>query len=142
ASNHRSAQKDGRCNQCLRRRPSAADNRRPQTCSNRLRNACRKCASQSCVLLAGLRAAGRTTVREKIATRDHTELALRAFGAQIEQTNGQVSIEGNQKLHAIEAYVPGDLSTATFFLCATAMLPDSSIIFDHVLLNPTRAGVL
>jgi 3-phosphoshikimate 1-carboxyvinyltransferase len=97
---------------------------------------------KSCVLLAGLRAAGRTTVREKIATRDHTELALRAFGAHVEQTNGQVSIEGNQKLHAIEAYVPGDLSTATFFLCATAMFPDSSIIFDHVLLNPTRAGVL
>jgi 3-phosphoshikimate 1-carboxyvinyltransferase len=97
---------------------------------------------KSCVLLAGLRASGRTKIREKIATRDHTELALRAFGAHVEQTNGEVVIEGNQKLHAIEAYVPGDLSTATFFLCATAMFPDSSIIFDHVLLNPTRAGVL
>ena len=97
---------------------------------------------KSCVLLAGLRASGRTTVREKIATRDHTELALRAFGARVEQKAGEVSIEGNQILHAIEAYVPGDLSTATFFLCATAMFPDSSIIFDHVLLNPTRAGVL
>jgi 3-phosphoshikimate 1-carboxyvinyltransferase len=97
---------------------------------------------KSCVLLAGLRAFGRTTVREKVATRDHTELALRAFGAHVEQKNGEVSIEGNQNLQAIEAYVPGDLSTATFFLCATAMFPDSSIIFDHVLLNPTRAGVL
>jgi 3-phosphoshikimate 1-carboxyvinyltransferase len=97
---------------------------------------------KSCVLLAGLRASGRTTVRESIATRDHTELALKAFGATLEQKNGEVSIEGNQHLHAIDAYVPGDLSTATFFLCATAMFPDSSIIFDHVLLNPTRAGVL
>ena len=97
---------------------------------------------KSCVLLAGLRAAGRTTVLEKIATRDHTELALRAFGARVEQQNGAVSIGGDQKLHSIEAYVPGDLSTATFFLCATAMFPDSNLIFDHVLLNPTRAGVL
>ena len=97
---------------------------------------------KSCVLLAGLRASGRTTVREKVATRDHTELALRAFGAHVEQKSGEVSIEGNQSLHAIDAYVPGDLSTATFFLCATAMFPDSSIIFDHVLLNPTRAGIL
>jgi len=79
---------------------------------------------------------------EKVATRDHTELALRAFGARLEQEKGLVSIEGNQRLQAIEAYVPGDLSTATFFLCATAMFPDSSLIFDHVLLNPTRAGVL
>ena len=97
---------------------------------------------KSCVLLAGLRAKGRTTVTEKIATRDHTELALRAFGARVEQNSGSVSIEGGQNLQAIEAYVPGDLSTATFFLCATAMFPESSLIFDHVLLNPTRAGVL
>lgn len=97
---------------------------------------------KSCVLLAGLRAKGRTTVIEKVATRDHTEIALRAFGASVEQRSGQVSIEGHQCLRAIEAYVPGDLSTATFFLCATAMFPDSNLIFDHVLLNPTRAGVL
>ena len=97
---------------------------------------------KSCVLLAGLRAKGRTTVIEKVATRDHTEIALRAFGVSVDQRSGQVSIEGHQPLRPIEAYVPGDLSTATFFLCATAMFPDSNLIFDHVLLNPTRAGVL
>jgi 3-phosphoshikimate 1-carboxyvinyltransferase len=97
---------------------------------------------KSCVLLAGLRAPGTTTVIEKVATRDHTELALRAFGVRVEQKNGSVSLQGLQKLNAIEAYVPGDLSTATFFLCAAAMFPESNLIFDHVLLNPTRAGVL
>jgi len=97
---------------------------------------------KSCVLLAGLRASGKTVVQEKIATRDHTELALRAFGAHVESQAGSVSIEGGQRLTAIEAYVPGDLSTATFFLCAAAMFAESNLIFDHVLLNPTRAGIL
>jgi 3-phosphoshikimate 1-carboxyvinyltransferase len=97
---------------------------------------------KSSVLLAGLRAPGTTTVIEKVATRDHTELALRAFGARVEHNGGSVSVHGSQKLNAIEAYVPGDLSTATFFLCAAAMFPESNLIFDHVLLNPTRAGVL
>jgi 3-phosphoshikimate 1-carboxyvinyltransferase len=97
---------------------------------------------KSCILLAGLRAEGRTTVFENVPTRDHTEIALRAFGANVEQKSGEVSIVGGQQLRAMDAYVPGDLSTATFFFCATAMFPGSNLILDHVLLNPTRAGVL
>lgn len=99
---------------------------------------------KSCVLFAGLQAAGTTSVQEPVATRDHSENALRAFGAAIEadRVKRRVSITGGQQLRAIEAFVPGDISTATFFLCAAAMFPGSSLIFDNVLLNPSRATVL
>ncbi|MGE5114801.1 MAG: 3-phosphoshikimate 1-carboxyvinyltransferase [Acidobacteriaceae bacterium] len=97
---------------------------------------------KSCVLFAGLFAEGKTAVEEPVRTRDHGELALRAFGAEIERTQTRVSIAGRQKLRAIEAYVPGDLSSAAFFLCAAALFPESNLILDHVLLNPTRAGIL
>ena len=97
---------------------------------------------KSCVLFAGLFAEGKTAVEEPVRTRDHGELALRAFGAEIERTQTRVSIAGGQKLKAIEAYVPGDLSSAAFFLCAAALFPESNLILDHVLLNPTRPGIL
>lgn len=97
---------------------------------------------KSCVLFAGLFAEGVTTVEENVRTRDHGELALRAFGAEVKRTRTSVTIEGGQPLHAIEAYVPGDLSSAAFFLCAAALFPESNLIFDSVLLNPTRAGIL
>jgi 3-phosphoshikimate 1-carboxyvinyltransferase len=80
---------------------------------------------KTCVLLAGLQTAGTTTVREALRTRDHSELALRAFGATLERTVNSVSISGPQKLHAIEAAVPGDISSAAFFLCAAALFPGS-----------------
>lgn len=97
---------------------------------------------KSCVLFAGLFADGKTIVDEPVRTRDHGELALRAFGAEIERTQTRVSILGGQKLHGIEAYVPGDISSAAFFLCATALFPEGNLVLDHVLLNPTRAGIL
>lgn len=97
---------------------------------------------KSAVLFAGLQTAGRTTVRESVRTRDHSELALRAFGANIERTLESVSIDGPQRLHAIEAAVPGDISSAAFFLCAAALFPDSNLIFDSLGLNPTRATLL
>jgi 3-phosphoshikimate 1-carboxyvinyltransferase len=97
---------------------------------------------KSCVLFAGLFADGETTVEEDVRTRDHGELALRAFGAEIKRTRTSVSISGGQELKAIEAYVPGDLSSAAFFLCAAALFPESNLILDSVLLNPTRAGIL
>jgi 3-phosphoshikimate 1-carboxyvinyltransferase len=97
---------------------------------------------KSCVLLAGLFAEGETTVLEPVRTRDHTELALRAFGGQVESVGERISLRGGQKLKAIKAYVPGDLSSVTFFLCATALFPHSSIVVDGVLLNPTRSVVL
>jgi 3-phosphoshikimate 1-carboxyvinyltransferase len=97
---------------------------------------------KTCVLLAGLQTAGTTTVREAVRTRDHSELALRAFGAELERTLDSVSIRGRQKLHAIDASVPGDLSSAAFFLCAAALFRGSGLVLDWLGLNPTRAALL
>lgn len=97
---------------------------------------------KSAVLFAGLQASGTTTVREAVRTRDHSELALRAFGAQVERTLESVSIAGGQQLHGIEATVPGDISSAAFFLCAAALFPESNLVFEGLGLNPTRATLL
>jgi 3-phosphoshikimate 1-carboxyvinyltransferase len=97
---------------------------------------------KTCVLLAGLQTAGKTTVREAIRTRDHSELALRAFGAQVERSVDSVSITGPQTLQSIEATVPGDISSAAFFLCAAAIFPGSQLLLDGLGLNPTRATLL
>ena len=97
---------------------------------------------KTCVLLAGLQTPGTTTVRESIRTRDHSELALRAFGASVERSVDSVSISGPQTLKAIEAAVPGDISSAAFFLCAAALFPGSQLLLDSLGLNPTRATLL
>jgi 3-phosphoshikimate 1-carboxyvinyltransferase len=97
---------------------------------------------KSCVLFAGLQTAGTTTVREALRTRDHSELALRAFGATLTRTIDSVSIVGPQSLHAIDSAVPGDISSAAFFLCAAALFPGSSLALDSLGLNPTRATLL
>ena len=97
---------------------------------------------KTCILLAGLQTAGTTTVREAVRTRDHSELALRAFGAALSRSIDSVSITGPQTLHAIEAAVPGDISSAAFFLCAAAIFPGSSLVLDALGLNPTRAALL
>jgi 3-phosphoshikimate 1-carboxyvinyltransferase len=97
---------------------------------------------KSCVLFAGLFADGETIVEELIRTRDHGELALRAFGAEVGRTGNIARIRGGQKLSAIEARVPGDLSSAAFFLCAAALFPDSQITLPGILMNPTRGRLL
>jgi 3-phosphoshikimate 1-carboxyvinyltransferase len=97
---------------------------------------------KTCVLLAGLQTTGTTTVREAVRTRDHSELALRAFGAQLTRTVDSVSIPGPQVLRAIEGAVPGDISSAAFFLCAAALFPGSGLVLDGLGLNPTRATLL
>jgi 3-phosphoshikimate 1-carboxyvinyltransferase len=97
---------------------------------------------KTCVLLAGLQTEGTTTVRGAVRTRDHSELALRAFGATIHRDAHSVAITGRQSLHAIEATVPGDLSSAAFFLCAASLFPGSSLVLDGLGLNPTRAALL
>ena len=97
---------------------------------------------KTCVLLAGLQTEGTTTLREAVRTRDHSELALRAFGATLTRTIDSVSINGPQTLHNIEADVPGDISSAAFFLCAAALFPGSNLILDSIGLNPTRATLL
>ena len=94
------------------------------------------------LLFAGLLAEGETSISEPVMTRDHGELALRAFGAEVERGQGRVRIAGGQTLHAIEASVPGDISSAAFFLCAAAIFPGSSLVIDRLSLNPTRAALL
>lgn len=97
---------------------------------------------KTCVLLAGLQTTGTTTVRESVRTRDHSELALRAFGASLTRTVDSISVVGPQQLHAIEAAVPGDISSAAFFLCAAALFPGSGLVIESLGLNPTRATLL
>ncbi|MGI9102155.1 MAG: 3-phosphoshikimate 1-carboxyvinyltransferase [Terriglobales bacterium] len=97
---------------------------------------------KSAVLLAGLFAEGETRVEEPMRTRDHTELALQAFGARVQSVGRQTSIEGGQRLHAIAVTVPGDISSAAFFLCAAALFPSSELVIENLLLNPTRAVLL
>jgi len=91
---------------------------------------------KSAILLAGLYANGVTIVR------DHTELALREFGATIESLNKSVRIHSRPKLQARQLIVPGDLSSAVFFIAAALILPDSSLMLHNVGLNPTRTRVL
>ncbi len=97
---------------------------------------------KSCVLLAGLYAEGRTTVREPVATRDHTEIALREFGGSVETAGRAISIEGRPRLSARELAVPGDLSSAAFFLVAALLVPGSRLLIQGVGLNPTRSALL
>jgi 3-phosphoshikimate 1-carboxyvinyltransferase len=94
------------------------------------------------LLFAGLLGEGKTTVEEPTRTRDHGELALRAFGATVTTSRNVVTIEGGQSLHSLEVYVPGDSSSAAFFLCAASVFPESNLVIDGVLLNPTRSALL
>jgi 3-phosphoshikimate 1-carboxyvinyltransferase len=104
---------------------------------------------KTAVLFAGLQAEGTTSLSEAILTRDHSEHALKAFGATLTRTaaRGQdepakLSIEGGQRLKAVDATVPGDISSAAFFLCAALLFPDSNLVLDAVGMNPTRAALL
>ena len=101
---------------------------------------------KSCLLFAGLFADGETRIEEPLRTRDHGEVALRAFGAKVERAHAGlgsiVRIRGGQRLRGIEARIPGDLSTAAFFLCAAALFPGSQLVVPHLLMNPTRARLL
>ena len=97
---------------------------------------------KTCLLFAGLLADGETRIEEPLRTRDHGEVALRAFGAQLERKGNEVRIRGGQRLRGIEARVPGDLSSAAFFLCAAALFPGSQLTVTNLLMNPTRARLL
>jgi 3-phosphoshikimate 1-carboxyvinyltransferase len=97
---------------------------------------------KTAILFAGLLASGETSVEEPVRTRDHGELALRAFGAEVKRAGKRASIKGRQELRAIEGQVPGDISSAAFFMCAAALFPGSNLILDDVLLNPSRASLL
>ncbi len=94
------------------------------------------------LLFAGLLADGETVVHEPLRTRDHGEIALRAFGAQVEPKGSETRIRGGQRLKGIEASIPGDISSAAFFLCAAALFPASQLTVTNLLMNPTRARLL
>ena len=97
---------------------------------------------KSCVLLAGLFAEGRTTVHEPLRTRDHTELALREFGADVDVNGLAISVTGRPQLQGRELRVPGDLSSAAFFLVAALIVAESDLTIRGVGLNPTRSALL
>lgn len=97
---------------------------------------------KTCVLFAGLHTEGVTSVVERVQTRDHTEVALQAFGAEIDKDGPVLSIHGRPQLKAQELYVPGDLSSAAFFLVAANLVPDSTVIIEGVGLSPSRTKLL
>lgn len=97
---------------------------------------------KSCVLLAGLHARGETSVREPAKTRDHTEVALREFGIEVRSGLGVVTLRGGKDFPAKDLAVPGDLSSAAFFLVAGAITPQSNLMIAGVGLNPTRAALI
>jgi 3-phosphoshikimate 1-carboxyvinyltransferase len=97
---------------------------------------------KSAVLLAGIQAHGVTRVRERAPTRDHTERALAAFGADVTATAAERAVRGGQALTGLDLVVPGDLSSAAFPLAAAAALPGSEVRVEGVGLNPTRTGFL
>ena len=97
---------------------------------------------KTAVLFAGLQASGTTSLSEAVRTRDHSEHALKAFGATLSRSGDTLSISGGQKLHAIDATVPGDISSAAFFLAAALLYPDTNLVLDSLGLNPTRSALL
>jgi len=97
---------------------------------------------KSAILLAGLLAEGVTSVEERVLTRDHTELALAEFGAPVRRTGSTVCVTGRAPLQPRRVSVPGDLSSAVFFLAAAMILPESQLVIHQAGLNPTRAAVL
>src|SRR5258708_25039279 len=97
---------------------------------------------KTCLLFAGLLAEDETHIEEPLRTRDHGEVALRAFGAELERKGNEVRIRGGQRLRGIEARIPGDLSSAAFFLSAVALFPGSQLTITTLLMNPTRARLL
>ncbi|MCM3730228.1 3-phosphoshikimate 1-carboxyvinyltransferase [Fictibacillus nanhaiensis] len=97
---------------------------------------------KSAIILAGLKGDGTTSVTEPLKSRDHTERMLEAFGAKVECEGLTVSIHGGQELKGTHIEVPGDISSAAFFLVAGAIVPNSTITLQKVGLNPTRTGIL
>jgi len=97
---------------------------------------------KSCVLLAGLYASGTTRVHEPVPSRNHTEIALAEFGAHIRTGPNTIEIDGGASLHGKEFTVPGDVSSAAFFIVAALAVPGSRLTLTNVGLNPTRSGLI
>jgi 3-phosphoshikimate 1-carboxyvinyltransferase len=94
------------------------------------------------VLFGGLFAEGTTIVREPMRSRDHTEIALREFGADVQVKQRVIALQGRPKLIGRDVVVPSDLSSAAFFLVAGLLVPESRLVIQNVGLNPTRSALL
>lgn len=97
---------------------------------------------KSCILLAGLYAEGQTRIKEQGSSRDHTERMLKAFSYPVEYSDQSIIIHGNSEGIGTIIKVPGDISSAAFFVVAASIIPDSNVIIRHVGMNPTRTGVI
>ncbi|MBD8014046.1 3-phosphoshikimate 1-carboxyvinyltransferase [Planococcus wigleyi] len=97
---------------------------------------------KSAILLAALKAEGKTVIHEPIASRDHTEIMLEHFGATITRENQLIKLEGGQKLTAAHVQVPGDISSAAFMIGAALVTENSKVTLKNVGINPTRTGIL
>jgi len=97
---------------------------------------------KSAILLGGLYADGVTEVIEPVLSRDHTERMLKALGAHVETKNTMVRVEGFSELEAFSLFVPGDISSAAFFVVGGAIIPDSEVTIRDVGINPLRTGIL
>ena len=97
---------------------------------------------KSCVLLAGMYADGLTSVTEPFLSRNHTEIMLNYFGAKVTSEGTTASISPDSELHGLDISVPGDISSAAYFIAAGLLVPDSEILVKNVGINPTRAGLL
>ncbi len=97
---------------------------------------------KSCLLLAGMYAAGETSVTEPAPTRDHTERMLRGFGYPVEVRGATAKVESNHELLSTHIEVPADISSAAFFMVAASIAPNSELVLEHVGINPTRTGII
>lgn len=97
---------------------------------------------KSCILLAGLSAKGETTITEPAPSRDHTERMLRSFGADLSVSGRRITLHPGKTLKAQELTIPGDLSSAAYFIAAALLVPGSLVLLKNVGINPTRDGIL
>lgn len=97
---------------------------------------------KSAVLLAAMKADGKSTIIEPVASRDHTEIMLQHFGASLQRSPGRIELEGGQKLSAAHVSVPGDISSAAFMIAAALLTKNSKVHLPNVGINPTRTGIL
>ncbi|PFA70178.1 3-phosphoshikimate 1-carboxyvinyltransferase [Bacillus sp. AFS015802] len=97
---------------------------------------------KSAIILAGLQAEGTTEIVEREQTRNHTEKMIIEFGGKIEKEGDTIKVRGGQVLKGTEIYVPGDISSAAFFMVAAAIVPDSKVLLKNVGLNETRIGIV
>ena len=97
---------------------------------------------KTCILFAGLHSDGATILREPVRSRDHTEIALREFGAEIRVDRRVITLQGRPRLTGRELFVPADLSAAAFFIVAALLVQDSNLVLRGVGLNPTRSTLL